>query len=267
MPAAPAGKGRAQVSNRSRRKPGGNQNSNRGPGRAARSTSATGFDEAPTEQGPALAQASVLGVWGANSPGQVQQGPWEMPARPGPLDEDRDEEQLQEEPGPQLDPDLAFGQPQAPRVDPLPQGATVSDAGASGSAGRTSRGASTASFPAGAKAPNPLAARGRAAAFAKLAAAGIAALSAVLNDRLAVDEEDETWLADEEDMDAIGQPAGRLIARKLPLPEGTDTSDLADAIEIAIGAAGYVAKNTREWIRGLREKRRGRAGVAVYEEA
>lgn len=245
--------------------PGSNRDGNRGPGRAGRPIPDTRSGEVLTVADPqspqALAQASVLGTWAANSPGQVERAPWE-PIRQGPLDEDPDEEE-----GPQLDPDLAFGAPQEPRADPLPAGARVSGDG-SVSAGRTRAAGSTESFLGdGGKAPNPLQARGRAAAFAKLAAAGVAAVSAVLNNRLAVDDEDETWLADREDMDAIGKPAGRLISRKLPLPEGTDTNDLADAIEIAIGAAGYLAKNTQEWVRSLRERRRARGGAAVYEEA
>jgi len=242
-----------------------NRSSNSGPGRASRSTSGIESGEVPTEPGAAVAQASVLGAWAANSPQvPVAQGPWE-PIPQGRLDEDLDEAELEAGEGPALDPDLAFGEPAEPRADPLPAGARVSGDG-SDSAGRTKGAGSTGSFlDGGGKAPNPLAARGRAAAFAQLAAAGVAALSSLLNNRLALDDEDETWLADDEDMDAIGKPAGRLISRKLPLPEGTDTNDLADAIEIAIGAAGYVAKNTREWVKSLRERRRARNGAAVYE--
>jgi len=241
--------------------PGSNRDGNRGPGRAPRSTSGIESGEVPTEPAAPVAQASVLGAWAANSPDQpVVQGPWE-PIRPDLQDEDPDEELEQ---GPELDPDLAFGEPAQPRADPLPAGARVSD-GASDSEGRTKGAGSTGSSLDGGKPPNPLQARGRAAVFTKLAAAGFAALSAILNDRLAVDEQDETWLADDDDLDAVGKPAGRLIARKLPLPEGTDTNDLADAIEIAIGVAGYVAANTREWVKSVRLRRRAAAGAAVYE--
>ena len=250
--------------------PGSNRDSNRGPGRTPRMTTATesaaGLTGDPLVQQAPVAQASVLGTWAANSPDlQVEQGPWEpvAPHRPGLQDADPDGtgEELAE-----MDPDLAFGQEIPRRADPLPPGSRVHDGAGSDFEEPTRRGGSTASSRDGERAPNPLAARGRAAAFAKIAAAGFAALSGVLNDRLAVDEQDETWLADDEDLDAVGNPAGRLISRKLPIPEGTDTSDLADAIEIAIAAAGYVAKNTREWVRGLRERRRAHEGVAVYQE-
>lgn len=248
------------MSNRSRRRPAGsnrasnpnsNPDSNRGPGRVG-VISGTEFGEGPTET--VLAQASVLGTWAANQDLQVDQGPWGTVSRVQ-LDGDPDEPELGERVGLEFDPDLAFGLPQEPRADPLPAGATV-DVDESGSVGSMSRGGFTGSSPGGEGVPNPLQARGRAKAFAKLAAAAVMAVSGLLNERLALDEEDETWLADEHDTKAIGDPAGRLVARKMPLPEGTDTTDLADVIEIAIGAGGYLLKNLMARASELRERRR-----------
>lgn len=237
----------------------GNPNGNRGPGRAPVATGGTESGEDPT----ALAQASVLATWAANSPQlEVEQGPWETVGQ-AQLDADPDE--LQEPQEVQFDPDLAFGLPQEPRVDPLPAGARVSDAGDSGYADPTTPAGSTGSSRA-AGVPNPLQAKGRATLFTALAAAGFAAISGLLNDRLALDDEDETWLADEQDVDAVSTPAGRLIARKLPLPEGTDTSDLVDAIDIGIATAGYVLKNAMARARAVRERRRARNGAPVYQE-
>lgn len=249
------------MSNRSKRRPAGgnrssNPNGNRGPGRAPVATGGTESGEDPT----ALAQASVLATWEANQDLQVDQGPWETLSQVQP---DADPDGLQEPQEVQFDPDLAFGLPQDPRQDPLPAGARVSDGDAS-AAPTTSAGSTGSSRAAGV--PNPLQAKGRARVFAALAAAGFAAVSGLLNDRLALDDEDETWLADEQDVEAVSTPAGRLIARRLPLPEGTDTSDLADAIEIGIAAAGYVVKNAMARARGLRERRRARNGAPVYQE-
>lgn len=251
------------MSNRSKRRPAGsnrssNPNGNRGPGRAPATAAGTASGEDPT----ALAQASVLATWEANFPMLVDQGPWETPNQ---VQLDGDPDELQEPQEVQFDPDLAFGPPQEPRVDPLPAGARVSDADASDFAAPTTPAGSTGSSRA-AGVPNPLQAKGRTTVFTALAAAAFAAMSGLLNDRLALDDDDETWLADDQDVDAVSTPAGRLIARKLPLPEGTDTSDLVDAIDIGIATAGYVLKNAMARARGLRERRRARNGAPVYQE-
>lgn len=238
-----------------------NPGENRAPGRVPVSGPS---GEAPTQTPePAQRPVTVLGAWAANSPDQQDPRETALPVLPAADPDEPDEPEPQ---GPLLDPDSPFGHPAPRRIDPPMPGARV-DADASASAARTKAAASTASFPDAGKAPNPLATRGRAAVFAKLAAAAVMAVSGLLNERLAVDDEDETWLADDEDMKAMGEPAGRLIARKLPLPEGTDTTDLADAIEIAIGAAGYAAKNTVAWVRSIRERRRATAGAALYQES
>jgi hypothetical protein len=158
--------------------------------------------------------------------------------------------------GPVFDPENLFG---LQLEDPLPAGATL--AGGSDSAAPTSPAGSMGSSPAAAA--NPLATKAKAKAFAKLAGAAFGALTALLNLRLRVDEDDETWIADEEDLALIGTPAGRLLARHAPLPGGEDASDLADGIDLGIGVAGYLIKNAMA--HGAIRRERRRAAVPTYE--
>lgn len=146
------------------------------------------------------------------------------------------------EPGPSLDPDGMFG-----------------PGDGWGSEAPTTAAGSTASSPPVVDAKTL---RKRNAAFAGLAAAAFTMASGLVNWRLRLDEKDPTWLADEQDTDVIGPPAGRLIARHTPLPDGEDTSDLVDAIELAIGTAGYVMKNLMRRAQELNARRREAAAQA-----
>ncbi|MGH3414904.1 MAG: hypothetical protein ACRDVE_18105 [Actinocrinis sp.] len=223
-------------------------------GRSSLTMSGTESGAVPTEQ----PQASVLASWAANSPEQQPEAtPWEAQA-PARLDADPDG-------ATEFDPDLAFGQRPA---DPLTAGARIDGGADYPFEAPTSPGASMGSSRADAGAPpNPLAAKGRAKALGKLGSAAFAAVSGVLNERLALDDQDETWLADDEELKAVEQPAGRLLSRKLPLGEGTDATDLADLIEIAVIAAGYAIYNTMAHLRARREARRRQQPAAVYQEA
>lgn len=188
--------------------------------------------------------------WQINGDQAVPLGPWETPG-PDPVDPTLDEmaaavDQLGEtglQDGPGLmDPEAMFGSPD-------PEGA-----GDSVSAAPTSKGGSTGSSPLAGL--DPKAQRLRAKAFGQLAGAAFAMLSGLLNARLRLDEEDPTWLADAEDLAAVGDPAGRIIARHAPLPDGTDAGDLADGIGIAIAAAGYLIKNSRARAAAISARRR-----------
>lgn len=237
------------------RRPAGNRSGNRGPGRTGTGTAS---GAGPTAADPATGQlqASVLGTWAANQPQvQVDQGPWAAVPQM-----DLQEEGPEPGEGGGFDPDLAFG---LPLEDPLPQEATIGDpdGAASDSEAPTKRGAFTA-WSRGAV--DPLKAKGRSKVFGTLAAAAFAAASGVLNERLALDDADETWLADDEEVDAVADPAGRIIARHVPLPAGAEAQDLADAIDLVIVTGAYLAKNVMARLRLRREQRRG-PQVPVYE--
>lgn len=248
------------MSTRSRSKSGpasnrsSNPNGNRGPGRTP-PTPASGIEFAgdPTDLPPGmLEQLQAMGPQFSLPEGAVLTG-----ARIHRLD---DPQQQEAEPGegPVFDPENLFG---LQLEDPLPDGATL--AGGSDSAAPTSPAGSTGPSLSSAAAANPLATKAKAKAFAKLAGAAFAALTALLNLRLRVDEDDATWIADEEDLNTIGTPAGRLLARHAPLPGGEDASDLADGIDLGIGVAGYLIKNSMAAAATRRERRR--AAVPTFE--
>jgi hypothetical protein len=240
------------VSNRSKtQRPVSNRSSNRTGNREPvlrRVTIGTASGEDPTDLPPevrAQLEGQVLAAMAANIQGdQPEPRPWATA------------EELEQLAADGFDPDLAFGLPQE---DPLQQGASL-DGDGWDSGEPTKRAGSTASSPA---VGNPLAEKRKAAAFGQLAAAAFAALSGLLNARLRLDEDDETWLAEKEDMDGVGKPAGRIIARHAPLPGGSEANDLGDAIEIVIAGAGYLIKNATARAKELRERRR--AAVPAFE--
>ncbi len=242
---------------RSKSRPAGNRssnpNGNRGPGRTA-PTQATGIEFAgdPTELPPGMLEH----LQGLGPELNLPEGAVLTGARIHRLDEGQEPDPGE---GPVFDPENLFG---LPLEDPLPDGAML-DVGESGSAAPTSPAGSTGSSPAAAAAANPLATKAKAKALAKLAGAAFAALTALLNLRLRVDEDDDTWIADEEDLSAVGTPAGRLLARHAPLPGGEDASDLSDGIDLGIGLAGYLIKNSMAAASTRRERRR--AAVPTFE--
>lgn len=145
-----------------------------------------------------------------------------------------------EEPaGPSLDPDGMFG-----RGDDWASEASTTAAG------------STASSPAAGLTLDPATLKQRSKVFAPLAGAAFAMVTGLVNWRLRIDEEDTTWLADGDDVKAVGTPAGRLIARHSPLPDGEETSDVVDAIELALAGAGYVMKNLMKRVDEVQRRRR-----------
>lgn len=140
-----------------------------------------------------------------------------------------------EEPAPSLDPDGMFG----------PGDGWASEAPT------TPAGSTASSLPV----IDAKTLRKRAATFAVLAASAFTMASGLVNWQLRLDDEDPTWLADKQDTEVIGPPAGRLIARHAPLPDGEETSDLVDAIELAIGTAGYVMKNLMRRAEAIQARR------------
>ncbi len=51
------------------------------------------------------------------------------------------------------------------------------------------------------------------------------------------------WLADEQDVGAIGDPLARIAARHVPVGDAAAAGDVADGIELAVGVVGYGTKN------------------------
>lgn len=60
------------------------------------------------------------------------------------------------------------------------------------------------------------------------------------------------WRPDEQDIDAVADPFGRIAGRHTRFASGEQANDILDGIEGAIGLTGYAVKNqdrTREWRR------------------
>lgn len=77
-----------------------------------------------------------------------------------------------------------------------------------------------------------------------------------LNHWTAQSDDDDLWLPTDAEAKGVGEPVGRIIARRVPeLPPG-DASDLADGITAAIPAVSYVIKNTVTWLGRRRKKRK-----------
>lgn len=151
---------------------------------------------------------------------------------------------LPQDEAPTLDPDGLFGAPGDASVYEAP----------------TTAAGSTASSPAAALALDPATLKQRSKLLAPLAGAAFAMVSGLVNWRLRIDDEDTTWLADGDDVKAVGAPAGRLIARHSPLPDGEETSDVVDAIELALAGAGYVMKNLMKRVDEVNRRRRQAGG-------
>jgi hypothetical protein len=84
----------------------------------------------------------------------------------------------------------------------------------------------------------------------------IQGVGGLLNMWKGADESDEIWLPDKGETRQMGEPLGRIIGRRAPMPGNGDAnpSDIADGIAIAIGLVGY---GTRNLFEALRRRRSG----------
>lgn len=147
-------------------------------------------------------------------------------------------------------PDPGPSQYSPDQQDPAPYLPDGEDGGASGSR----------------KVLTPASFKSKAAAYAAIARALLAAVGGMANAVGAVDEDDLTWLPDADDNREIPDPLGRLAARRIPLGDvGENFSDLADLGQLAVGLAAYLAKGAAGWVNARRDRRKLR-GVAVRAE-
>jgi hypothetical protein len=109
--------------------------------------------------------------------------------------------------------------------------------------------------------------KGKAKTFAVIARTLLVAAGGLANSMLAIDEDDETWLPDDDDQRDIPEPLGRLAARRIPLTDKIENlSDVEDLAALAVGVATYAAKGLAGWMNGRREKRRLRNAGTVRAE-
>lgn len=86
--------------------------------------------------------------------------------------------------------------------------------------------------------------KGRVALATDLIGTVFVSISGLLNDRLADDADDPTWLAEKQDVQAVVVPLARVSARRVPIPgDPSEASDVVDLISAGIGLVGYAMKN------------------------
>lgn len=96
------------------------------------------------------------------------------------------------------------------------------------------------------------------------------AAGGLLNSRIQVDEEDKSFIPDDDDDKTIPPPLGRVAARHLPVSGKAELSELEDIGAAAVGLLAWAAKGLVSMWEARRDKRRvrkaaGQAGAAVYE--
>lgn len=87
--------------------------------------------------------------------------------------------------------------------------------------------------------------RGTAQVYGVLVGFLAGALGGLANMRLARDEDDPTWLMTEEESQDLGQPVGRILARRatLPIGDGDETNDVLDGIQFGVALVSYLGRN------------------------
>lgn len=110
--------------------------------------------------------------------------------------------------------------------------------------------------------------KGRARSYAKIAEVLFSAVGGALN--AAAQRELEgtaAWLPDEDDLDTVPPPLGRIAARRIKV--GADPAQLTDIEDmgiVAVGLLAWAAKGVSAVFAGRKQKKRAEAGRAVYDE-
>lgn len=147
--------------------------------------------------------------------------------------------------------------PSTANPDPAPETATAAAAGASGSSGQST--ASIRAF-----------SRDRAKSYAKIAAALFSAVGGILNGTAerSAGAESDAFLPDDDDMETVPPPIGRLAARRIKLgADPEQLSDLEDLGMAAVGLLAWAAKGVSAMIEARRQRRRTEEGKAVHTDA
>jgi hypothetical protein len=81
-------------------------------------------------------------------------------------------------------------------------------------------------------------------------------------------DEGDLWLVADDEAQAVGEPLGRLLARRVPdLPAGGEASDVADGIAAAIPAAIWLFRNGIRQLAALRDRKRKPTAAAAAQPA
>lgn len=95
------------------------------------------------------------------------------------------------------------------------------------------------------------------------------ALGGLINSRVQVDDDDASFIADQEDDELFAPAVGRVAARHMPLPDKADMTELEDIGIAIVALANWAAKGLISAWDARAAKRRARAvlrgtGAAVY---
>lgn len=120
-------------------------------------------------------------------------------------------------------------------------------------------GDSASSTPASTKPLSRLTRDGLADAFA----AAFYGIGHVLNAAAAQHPEDMIWLPTDDETQGVGDPAARIVGRRIPNLPGDSASDVGDLIAMMIPLAVYTVRNLGEWLPRRSKRGQAPAGTVV----
>lgn len=109
--------------------------------------------------------------------------------------------------------------------------------------------------------------KGRARSYAKVAETLFKAVGGWCNAVTTRDVDSDAWLPDDDDMETVPPPLGRIAARRIKI--GADPESLSDIEDMGMAAVGllvWAAKGIGAVFEARREIRRLEAGRAVHKE-
>lgn len=96
------------------------------------------------------------------------------------------------------------------------------------------------------KAPKlrPLATAQQMLAARGIVLSGLMGATALVNRKTRTAPDDDRWLMDDGELEAVGGPLARILARRTPIPDGDgeNASDIADLVESVVGMIAYAMR-------------------------
>jgi hypothetical protein len=110
----------------------------------------------------------------------------------------------------------------------------------------------------------PVFSKTKAGAYAAIARALLTAIGGYLNMLLAVSDDDDVFLPDEDDQADIPPPLGNLAARNIPLGDAAENwTNIQDIGAALVGLAAYAAKGLTKVFNARRDRRRAERGATI----
>lgn len=91
--------------------------------------------------------------------------------------------------------------------------------------------------------------------------------TACAEDRPPEADPDDIWLPTDDEAEGVAEPAGRLLARRIPDPVDGDPNDIADLITLAIPLGIWAFRGLAEWVPRVLRRRRKTAVIQGRAEA